>query len=217
MLSLVVNDALDGVDIARRYPVFYRRLLADPRLRWAFLEALEILGKEEDGELDSLPASLDIDLPFLERTQPLEAMVETKLSGSWRLSWQRPIPYLQSRLIDSFAPADPTNRSPADFLEDDRITLVDGVVEVAGDEIGVLLEFVRPAGAPDVLHLSLFVTAGAIASFRATVEWGNFRETARVAAFGGVTFPPLSLADLLDDVGQKITAALCLTVEPAAP
>lgn len=77
MLSLVVNDALEGVDIARRYPAFYRLLLADPRLRWAFLEALEIREKEEDGELESLPDPLDVDLAFLEQVHPLQAMVDT--------------------------------------------------------------------------------------------------------------------------------------------
>lgn len=217
MLSLVVNDALEGVDIARRYPAFYRRLLADPRLRWAFLEALEILEKEEDGELESLPDPLDVDLAFLEQVHPLQAMVYTKVSGSWRLSWQRPIPYLQSRLIDSFAPADPISRSPADFLEDERLTLVDDVVEVAGDEIDVLLEAVRPAGAPDVLYLALLVTAETAETLQATVEWGVFHETAPVNAFGRVTFPPLPLATLFDAIDYKMAAALCLTVEPAAP
>lgn len=86
MLSLVVNDALEGVDIARRYPTFYRRLLADPQLRRAFLEALEILEKDKTGELVPLPDQLDVDLTFLEWAHPLSAMVDTEPSGSWRLS-----------------------------------------------------------------------------------------------------------------------------------
>lgn len=216
MLSLVVNDALEGVDIARRYPAFYRRLLADSQLRQAFLEALEILEKEKAGELEPLPDYLDVDLTFLKQAHSLQAMVDTELSGSWRFSWHRPISYLQSRLVVSFATVDPVYRSGAEFLEDDRLTLVDDVVEVAGDEIGVLLEAVRAANAPDALHLSLLVTAGAPDSLWATMEWGAFHETVLVEAIGRVIFPPLSLAAIVDDAGQKIVADLCLTIEAAA-
>lgn len=217
MLSLVVNDALEGVDIAQRYPTFYRRLLADPQLRWAFLEALEMLEKDEAGDLDPLPGDLDVDLTFLEEPHPPAAIMETEPSGCWRLSWHRPILYLQSLLVDSLAASRPVYRALTSFLEDDRLTLVDDVVEVDGDEVGVLLEAVRPAGFPDALHLSLLVTAGAVDSLRATVEWGSFRETTLIDSFGRVTFPPLSLTAVLDEVGQAIVAALCLTVEPAVP
>jgi hypothetical protein len=42
MLSLVVNDALHGVDIQKRYPAFYQRLTEEPGLRDAFLEIFEM-------------------------------------------------------------------------------------------------------------------------------------------------------------------------------
>lgn len=217
MLSLVVNDALEGVDIARRYPTFYRCMLADPHLRWAFLEALELLEKDKAGELEPLPDDLDADLAFLEPAQPPPVIIKTGPSGGWRLAWQRPAAYLQSLLIDSLIARRPQYRAFANFLEDDRLTLVNDTVEMGGDEVGVLLEAVRPAGAPDLLYLSLLITAETVDSLRATVEWGAFRETAVAQAFGRVTFPPLPLADVVDEVGQKIAAALCLTVEPVTP
>ncbi len=217
MLSLVVNDALEGVDIARRYPSFYRRMLADPQLRWAFLEALEILEQDKSGGLEPLPEGLDVDLSFLERAQPPSPILQEKPAGLWRLAWERPATYLQSLLLDTLLTSRPIHRALTNFLEDDRLMLVDDTVEIAGDELGVLLEAVRPAAAPDALHLSLLITAETASSLQATIEWGAFRETAVVKAFRRVTFPPLPLADVVDEIGQQIAAALCLTVEPVAP
>lgn len=217
MLSLVVNDALEGVDVARRYPTFYRRMLADPHLRWAFLEALEILEKDRDGSLEPLPDNLDLNLDFLELPPPPAVMLEERPSGGWCLAWQRPGAHLQSLLLASLATPRATYRALATFLEDDRLPLVEDVVAVAGDRVGVLLEAVRCAGAPDDLYLSLLVTAETVDALQATVEWGPFRQTAVVRPFGTFTFPPLPLADVFDEVGRKSAAALCLTLEPAAP
>jgi len=214
MLSLVVNDALEGVDIARRYPTFYRRMLADPQLRWAFLEALEILEKEKAGELEPLPDELDVDLSFLERAQPPPVIIETGPSGILRLSWERPVTYLQSLLLDAIAAPRPRYRAFANVLQDERLTLVEDTIAVVDEEMGVLLEAVRPAGAPNDIHLSLLLMAEG--SWRATLEWGSFRETAVVQAFDRVTFPPVPLADVVDKVGKRM-AALRMTVEPAAP
>lgn len=217
MLSLVVNDALEGADITRRYPTFYRRMLANPELRWAFLEALEILGNGEAGELDPLPDDLDIDLSFLERAQSPPVLMKTTPDGSWSLAWHRPVTFLQSLLANSLSAPRPVYRALANFLEDDCLTLVDDIVNVADDEVGVLLEAVRPAGAPNDLRLSLLVTAETAETVRATVEWGAFHESAVVNAFGQVTFPRLPLATVFDEVGQKMAAALSLTLEPVAP
>ena len=215
MLSLVVNDALEGVDIARRYPTFFRRMLADQQLRWAFLEALENLEKYKAGELEPLPDDLDLDLTFLQRVQPAPAVVKAETSSLWRLAWQRPVAFLQSLWARSLASPRPALRALASFLEDDRLPLVEDVVEVAGDEVGVLLKAVRPAGAPGDLHLSLLITAETVDTLQATVEWGAFSETAVVRASSCVTLPSLPLADVFDEVSQKIAADLRLTVEPA--
>ena len=51
MLSLVVHDALEGVDISTHYPAFYQRMLADNELREAFLDTLDLLRREQAGPI----------------------------------------------------------------------------------------------------------------------------------------------------------------------
>ena len=51
MLAIVLSDALEEVDICRRYPAFYRRLLASPALRRQFLDALAALEAHGAGRL----------------------------------------------------------------------------------------------------------------------------------------------------------------------
>ncbi|MFZ0547291.1 MAG: hypothetical protein WAM60_17735 [Candidatus Promineifilaceae bacterium] len=65
MLSLIINDALDGVDISRHYPVYFERLLNDSVLREAFLDTLEILELTRAGKLEPLPGEPSNDLSFL--------------------------------------------------------------------------------------------------------------------------------------------------------
>ncbi len=55
MLSLVVDEALQGVDIVKTYPDFYQQLLANAELRQAFLNALEMLEGDQPGESETPP------------------------------------------------------------------------------------------------------------------------------------------------------------------
>lgn len=43
LLSIMVDEAANGVDIMRRHPAFYHKLLDNVDLRQAFLDALESL------------------------------------------------------------------------------------------------------------------------------------------------------------------------------
>ena len=47
ILSIVVDDAINGIDIIVEYPDFYQRMLANKSLRQAFIEALEILAPSD--------------------------------------------------------------------------------------------------------------------------------------------------------------------------
>jgi hypothetical protein len=55
LLSLVIDEALGGVDISRRFPTFWAKLLASAELREAFLESLELLEAGRAGRLRPLP------------------------------------------------------------------------------------------------------------------------------------------------------------------
>src|ERR1051325_4389457 len=67
MLSLIVEEANQGIDISKRYPSFYQKLLNNPDLRQAFLDILDSI-EDEDSELP-IPwaGGRDVDLSFLSK------------------------------------------------------------------------------------------------------------------------------------------------------
>src|SRR5512140_2821535 len=91
LLSLVVNDALRGVDISARYPAFYQQMLVDPDLQQAFLDALSIL---EQPAVSSLAESQP-DLGFL-NTPALQPLIESLSPARWRLVWHAALEQLHS-------------------------------------------------------------------------------------------------------------------------
>jgi hypothetical protein len=54
LLSIVVEEALRGVDISKRFPGFWGRLIANAELRQAFPESLEMLEESREGRLRPL-------------------------------------------------------------------------------------------------------------------------------------------------------------------
>ena len=63
MLEVVVNDALEGVDIITQYRRFYAMMLANPALHCAFVSALELL--EDKSEADTLAQAPGAEEPGL--------------------------------------------------------------------------------------------------------------------------------------------------------
>jgi hypothetical protein len=57
LLSLIVDEAAQGVDIARRFPAFRARMMGNADLREAFLETLELLVDSRAGRLRPLPVT----------------------------------------------------------------------------------------------------------------------------------------------------------------
>ena len=216
MLSLVLNDALKGIDISDRYPDFYRRMLADANLRYAFLESLAILMRDAAGELEPLPQAPGHDLAFLEE-QALEPAVTVAAEGQgWRITWHHTLETLRvlfSAAPPAAAPAYPSGRGP---LEDDVLTLLRSNVAVAELELDVVLEVIRPAATPGELHPFLMVTpesATALPALCGTLDWGTYSETVAVTAVGVARFPAIPLPAILDEREETLSGTLTLTVE----
>jgi hypothetical protein len=55
LLSLILDEALKGVDIAARFPNFFQKLLVNTELRKTFLDSLELLEADGNGTLTPLP------------------------------------------------------------------------------------------------------------------------------------------------------------------
>lgn len=202
ILSLVINDALEGVDITRRYPTFYRRLLADPHLRQIFLDAMESLERSEAGELEPLPEAADIDLSFL-ASEEREETSPPSPAEQLRIILTR----TRDQLRELFAPppaAIPV-RSAMTGMEDDYITLLRSNVLSAQGEFEVILEGQRPATANALQLTVMLVPQEEVMGgpeLQATLEWGTYQETAPLDRRGRATFPPLPLDIILDDRGE---------------
>lgn len=78
MLSVVVDDALQGIDVSQRYREFYGLLTRHEALHRAFIESLEILSESVDPDWDPLPQPPDEDVSFLHAALlgPLVTQVE---------------------------------------------------------------------------------------------------------------------------------------------
>lgn len=212
MLTVVVNDALEGIDIKKQYPAFYQQMLDEPRLYHAFLEALSALEVEGREIEEPHPETEPIDLSFLERVRTLAPAI-SKVSGGWRLVWRREAANLHELLVLAFRGPLGVERATRSFLEDDHLALLNTRVDEA-DQMEILLEGVRMPDNPNRLQLHLFVSATPLPErLQATLKWGDYEATVPVEG-GHAELPALLLADVLDETGQLVREDLELTLEP---
>lgn len=213
MLSLAINDALDGVDIAAHYPNFYRRLLADTELRNAFLDALAILDPEDLSDGDAFPPAPSLDMPFLEE-EILRPLVENIKEG-WRILWQRSIPQLE-RLFgippgadtgsSALAEPKPVWRGPVGAtpgpLDEGTLPLLRDRVQLGQQEVEVFLEATRASESSEHLDATLIVAGfEAARQLQVTVHWGTYQESMPVPATGFVRLPTVPLDRIFDENG----------------
>ncbi|HLF25884.1 MAG TPA: hypothetical protein VJG32_06075 [Anaerolineae bacterium] len=220
VLSLIVSDALKGIDIADRYPTFFHKVMADEDLRQAFLDALEAM---EESRQEAKP-SLDIPQPafdFLKAATPKPA-IEYTFPAKWRIIWQQTIGQLESIFFPAATPQ--LAYRAVDDLEDPWFTLFRSDVEVAQAQLSVVLEVIWMTDTSDTLQMQ--VAAGftlspsepivPIPDLRAHLTWGQYEATVMITRRGRATFPPLPLYLVLDESARHVTADLQLTLEPAS-
>jgi hypothetical protein len=222
MLSLIIDEAMRGIDIANRYPTFFRKLLANSELREAFLESLDLLEQSRAGSLMTLPVTPSRSLDFLKRDLP-QMSVEQKTSQWWRLTWQQTAEQLQRIFSLSDITATPVYRFEQSFLEDDWFTLFHNRADVEGTQFDVALEASQPLEEPLSLRLTALVAITTapeeenpilLESLQATVKWGAYEAKTPINKKNRAEFPPVPLAAIFDQGGRRVAADLQLTLEP---
>lgn len=219
LLSLMVDDALKGVDISTRYPAFYQQMLVDVELRQAFLTALEDLEKPASASVqltDRSPLNFD----FL-KAPSIKPTIEFVSRANWRLIWQDTLERIQQTFFSS-AQFEPAYRSD-NYLEDNWFTLLRDEVEIDQMQVAVVLEAMRRLATPDLLQLQIVIGIALdsgemlerLPNFNARVTWGVYDHVVTVSQRGRTTFPPLPLDLVLDGTHQRVTSDLRLIVEPA--
>jgi hypothetical protein len=214
MLSLVVNDALEGIDVTVQYPNFYRKLLANAELSQAFLDALAVLSGEDADELNLLPQELSQDLSFLQTAVSPPPTIQQTLSGLFQAAWELLAEQLNQKFFLPPEPA-PVFRSSS-LLEDTSIVLLRDDIVVGDRQYDVILEAVSPLDKPEQLQLNMLVTPladGPLPTMKASLQWGSVELTSVPDRYGRAQFPLLPLHTILDESGHHILSDLHLSLE----
>ncbi|MCL4266949.1 MAG: hypothetical protein KJ069_27465 [Anaerolineae bacterium] len=211
MFSLVLHDALLGVDISERYPTFWGRMMAAPTLYQVFIEALALLEADGRDLSPPLPPTTINELAFLQKTPTPQPEIVQSTTGRWRIAWQVLFDQLQQLL---FPTPDLVYRRAIPLLEDESIILLHDEVTIADQPVEALLEAIRPVEQPELLRLQLLAAAETpLPPLQASLHWGSYAYTAVLDAYGHAHFPPLRLDDILDEAGQLRAADLRLVLE----
>ncbi len=212
MLSVILSDALAGVDIASRYPAYFRRMMAEPALSAAFLDALDMLEAPlEEAEVEQLPPAA-VALPFLEETKAKPQIRHTG-EGRQQLIWR----LFHDRLNrEFFGPPDLVYRSGGrSLLEDESFILIEDSVQLDQLTLNVMLEAIQPMTEPGWLRLQLNTAAQSdpLPPLEATITWGDFNATATPDRYGYAAFPLLALESVVDPVEMLVVSDLQLVLE----
>lgn len=211
MLSVVTSDALDGTDIVRQYPAFYRQMLADPQLYAAFVDALSLLQESEQGRLPPLPGPANSDLSFMECMRLPVGEVVTQADGQCCVSWRRSQTALQQMLEKVVQPRSLSVYRSSSFFELRWLMLLQGQVKLKGQLLCMLLEAERPPADPNVLRPRLYVTCSHPGtSLQARLHWGKYEATLHVDPYAVNRFPDLPLEDALNQGGEHVADDLLL-------
>jgi len=211
MLSIIVNDALAGVDITTRYPTFYNHILAHARLRRAFLDALDILDSDAAGELEPLPQKASRDLSFLQTAASSHPTIKQTTPTKWRASWQLFVGLMNQRF---FPQPQLVYRMTEEAMAGDDIILLRSNFQVGDEELDVLLEASTPIEELGILQLSILAAApGQLQpSLQANIKWGSYNETVQLDQRGQAQFPPVAINEIYDEARQTIKTDLHLNL-----
>ncbi|MDX9991053.1 MAG: hypothetical protein RBS68_03285 [Anaerolineales bacterium] len=214
MLSLIVDEALKGVDIEIQYPDFYGRLLKNAALRQAFLDTLELIEAEKEGLWLPLPAGEAPSLAFLHK-KPNQAEAQQVGMEHWQIRLQRTI----QELRNIFSPPKLAYRADANLYDDNWFTVLRDEIELGGFSYAILLECGISKETEDALSasLNLALTLEAATSsgspVYASLHWGKYNETITIAEEGYTRFPDIPFSATFDQQSQEISADLDLVLE----
>lgn len=210
MLSVILSDALEGVDIASRYPVFFTRLMTEPALSAVFLDALDMLELPLQEGDDLAPVA--VELSFLNETKASPQLRHTG-EGRRQVIWQ----LFHDRLSrEFFSPPDLVYRSGGrSLLEDESFILIEDTIQLDQLTLNVMLEAIQPMTEPGWLRLQLNTAAQThpLPPLEATIKWGDFSATATPDQFGFAAFPMLALETIGDPAEMLVFSDLQLVLE----
>jgi hypothetical protein len=216
LLTLVLSDALQGIDIKEKYPEFYREMLADSHLRNEFLAGLDLLSHQQALDPDRFPNSSWESLRFLKASGGLPGVVR-QIAGKQSALW-----HLFAGQINALFKATEAGlawRSAEDSLEPRSYPLLRSQVEIDGVHYAFRLEAsesTRQAQAVD-LNLLMGITPMDLdrpTRYRVHLRWGAYDEAIAGSSSGWVRLPAVPLPSVFDEAGGFFTADIDFSLEP---
>lgn len=202
MVSLVIGDALQGVDVAKAYPRFFEKLLTNVGLREAFLEGLISLEETETLARPEREAAAEVSpLGFL-RTATVRPVLEVDAGGGWRAQWQQLKETLDWLLSPGQQRMGMAWRSGEAVIDEGYRALLRSEALVGEQTLHVALDGRQPIETPDVLEVVLMVAAegeGETGPLRARLAWGMYEDTAVLDEWGEATFAPVPLVAVWEE------------------
>jgi hypothetical protein len=198
MLSIVVNDALIGINIMEKYPAFYARMLVDEELRTAFLDTLEMLESGDEESLPDFPEVTLVNLDFIRRVMS-RPVILSMTPNRLELIWKRTAKQLHTLFYINSLKSREVLRSDDYLPGGGQLNILESQVQVGEDELEMRLEAEHALENPGHLNLTIAINIADDFSPRleATIVWGGYSETAVVSQFGIANFPPLNTDEII--------------------
>lgn len=213
-LSLFVEDAMNGVDVVRRYPAYYQKLLGNPNLRQAFLDIIQLMEDDLNQVMESLPEPTRGNLKFLFDTS--KSVTEAGLLKGWQTDWIRSIQQLQ----DIFSPPQLAYRSSSGLIDEDKFVILSDDFKLTDLRYTIAIECALieypQTGLSTQLNIGISSDKEMIQSgisLKATLKWGNYRESVIFEQAGRILLPSIPLEMIFDSSLERITSDLLLTIE----
>lgn len=208
-LSLFIEEAMNGVDVARRYSDYYQKLLTNRDLRRSFLDIIQLMEDDLLHALETLPEPVRGNLQFL--------LEENQAGRSWQFNWRRSMEQLQ----EIFAPPQLAYRAAPElgsgeeirvlqdaFTIDDKlkysITISCTLSEIIENGLDIFIN-VGISSKNEIIHSSRPIEI--------TLSWGNYKETAIITKDGRHPLPTIPLNFIFDNSIEHVTSAVELTID----
>lgn len=208
-LSLFIEEALNGVDVARRYSNYYQKLLTNRDLRRSFLDIIQLMEDDLLHTLETLSEPVRGNLQFL--------LEEKQIETSWQFKWQRSLEQLQ----EIFSPPQLAYRAASDLGSGEEIRvfqdefIIDDNLRYSINISCVLSELIEN-GLDIFLNIGISTKNKIVHSSRPieiTLNWGNYKETALITKDGRHPLPTIPLNFIFDNSIEHVTSALELTID----
>ena len=208
-LDLIVDQAVNGIDIRNRFPEFYKKLLHNQFLRQQFLDALSFLNSIKQSIKDPYLHHSKLDLSFL-TNKPLEVS-----------NWPIFITQDKAHLMNLFFPKEPVYRGTIDLGATPTYSLLRRDFLLAGVTYSLLIDSTLSEESKNALSATLALATNdepgnSAFPVQATLRWGEYSSEISIDQEGKYPLPDIPLSQVFDDGLNKVKADLFLTLSSSS-